>query len=137
MTNFEDQYFQKFKFDPLQLKRFLGSAKRDLHIAKESKVPEVVFKFSYEALIKLGIFCVAREGYRTRSAPGHHVKILEKMASILNDEDVAILGNRMRQTRNLDLYEAGAEISEKDSREYMSFVSTTAEKVKKHLFRNS
>ncbi|MEK7212507.1 MAG: hypothetical protein AAB686_02430 [Patescibacteria group bacterium] len=130
MTRFEDQYFQKFSFDRVQIGRLLKSAKRSLRIAAESRVPEVVFKFSYEALIKLGIVAIARRGYRVRSAPGHHMKILEKLSELLGDENIVIVGNRMRQVRNLDLYEGGdSEITEKESRDYLDFVRSISKKI--------
>ncbi len=56
MINFEQQHFQKLSFKKEQLKQLSNSALRDLEIAEESTIPEVIFKFSYDALIKSGIF---------------------------------------------------------------------------------
>jgi hypothetical protein len=39
----------------------------------------------------------ARKGYKVRSAIGHHVKILEKLSQLFKDEDILVLGNKMRQ----------------------------------------
>ena len=100
----------------------------DLTIAEESDIPDVVFKFSYDALIKLGIMLIARRGYKVRSAVGHHVKILEKLGQLLNDEDILILGNKMRQERNMNLYDGGYVIGQKDSLEYLNFVKNAFKK---------
>lgn len=124
MTYFEDQFFQKIKFSPEQIERYLSSAKRDLEIASKSDVPEIIFKFAYDSLIKLGINLIAKEGYKVRSQIGHHVKILEKLGQLLMAEDVLILGNKMRQERNTDFYGGGDYISEKDSLEYLKMVES-------------
>ncbi|TAM40596.1 hypothetical protein EPN54_02585 [bacterium] len=122
MINFESQYFQKLAFKEEQIEQFLKSALHDLEIARVSDIPDVVFKFSYDALIKLGIALIAGKGYKIRSTAGHHVKILEKLSQILKDEDILVFGNKMRQERNLNLYNGGFFVAEKDSREYLSFV---------------
>lgn len=122
MINFENQYFQKLAFKEEQIKQFIKSALHDLKIAEESDIPDVVFKFSYDALVKLGIALIAKKGYKIRSATGHHVKILEKLSQLLKDEDILVLGNKMRQERNFNLYDGGFFVGEKDSREYLNFV---------------
>jgi hypothetical protein len=55
MINFESQYFKKLAFKEEQIDQFTKSAFHDLKIAEESDIPDVVFKFGYDALIKLGI----------------------------------------------------------------------------------
>ncbi|MFA5029924.1 MAG: hypothetical protein WC518_04315 [Patescibacteria group bacterium] len=122
MTIFENDYFQPLKFEPEQISQYVASAKRDFSIAKNSSEPEVVFRFAYDAMIKLGLALIAKHGYRVRSAPGHHIKIIEKIGSVLHDGDIEMMGNQMRQKRNLDLYSGGFLISEKDSKEYLVFV---------------
>jgi hypothetical protein len=122
MINFESQYFQKLPFKDVQIEQFLKSALHDLKIAEESDIPDVIFKFSYDAFIKLGIVLIAKKGYKVRSAIGHHVKILEKLSQLLEDEDILVLGNKMRQERNVNLYDGGFFVGEKDSREYLDFV---------------
>lgn len=69
MIRFESQYFREFSFTPEQLGDYFASARHDLAIAEASDVPEVIFKFSYDALIKLGITLIARQGYKIRSEP--------------------------------------------------------------------
>lgn len=118
------------KFTPAKITQFIASAEHDLAIAEESIVPEVVFKFAYDALIKIGMALIANRGYKVRSRVGHHVKIIEKMAEILNDHDVIVLGNKMRQDRNIDLYEGGGYVSEKDSQAHLTFVKATLGKAK-------
>lgn len=122
MIDFPSDYFQKFDFSQRQLGAYLDSARHQLKIAKDSQVPEVIFEFSYNALIKFGIYLLADRGYKVRSAPGHHVRILEKMSEILASEDVLIFGDRMRQERNFNLYDEGRPISHKEAKEFLEFV---------------
>jgi len=122
MINFEQQYFQKLPFEQRQIEQFSNSALHDLKIAERSDIADVIFKFSYDALIKLGIALIAKKGYKIRSTTGHHVKILEKLSQLLKEEDILVLGNKMRQERNFNLYDGGFFVAEKDSREYLEFV---------------
>ena len=128
MINVESQYFQKLAFKEEQIEQFLKSALHDLKIAEESDIPDVVFKFSYDALVKLGIALIAQKGYKIRSTAGHHVKILEKLSQILKEEDILVLGNKMRQERNFNLYDGRFFVGEKDSREYLDFVKSVFKK---------
>ena len=128
MINFERQYFQKLSFKKEQIEQFSKSALHDLKIAEESDITDVIFKFSYDALIKLGIVLIAKKGYKVRSTTGHHVKILEKLSRLLSDEDILVLGNKMRQERNFNLYDGGFFVGEKDSREYLKFVKKVFKK---------
>ena len=122
MMNFENDYFQKLKFTENQTKEYFISAKRKLEIAQESNIPEVIFTFSYDALIKLGIALISEKGYKVRSIRGHHIKILEKTSQLLKNKDINTIGNEMRQKRNTDLYGGGVLISEKDSKAYTKFI---------------
>ena len=128
MINFESQYFQKLAFKEEQIEQFLKSALHDLKIAEASDIPDVIFKFSYDALVKLGIALIAKKGYKIRSTTGHHVKILEKLSQILKEEDILVLGNKMRQERNFNLYDGRFFVGEKDSREYLDFVKSVFKK---------
>jgi hypothetical protein len=128
MTAFETEFFQPLKFAPEQLSRYLGSAERDLDISANTDIPEVRFKFAYEALIKLGIYIIAKQDYKVRSRSGHHIKIIEKLSDLISEQDVAIIGNKMRQERNLDLYDGGAVITDTDSRQYLGFIKELFEK---------
>lgn len=131
MINFENQHFQKLVFKKEQIEQYLKSALHDLKIAEESDIPDVVFKFSYDALIKFGIVLIAKKGYKIRSTTGHHVKILEKLSQLLKDEDILVLGNKMRQERNLNLYAGGFSVGVKDSCEYLDFVKKVFKKADK------
>jgi len=128
MIHFESQHFQKLEFKEEQIDQFLKSALHDLKIAQDSDISDVVFKFSYDALIKLGIALIAKKGYKVRSTSGHHVKILEKLSQLLKDEDILVLGNKMRQERNVNLYDGGFFVGEKDSLEYLKFVKSVFKK---------
>lgn len=129
MIHFERAHFQPLRFADIQIGQYLQSAVHDLKIAESSNIPDVIFKFSYDALIKLGIALIAKKGFKVRSVAGHHVKILEKMSVLLKDEDVLVLGNKMRQERNSNLYDGVYFVGEKDSRAYLGFVKSVFKKI--------
>lgn len=130
MTIFEPKYFSKFKFTPEQIDRYFNNAKRDLKIASEDDHLEVKFNYCYNALIKAGIALIAAKGRaKARSVAGHHVKIIEKMSEILNNEMVMAVGNAMRTKRNEDFYGGGIFISEKESTEYLEYVKDILNKI--------
>lgn len=133
MIDFDSEYFQRITFSKKQLDQYIQSAERDLAIAGQTDIAEVIFKFSYDALIKTGIALIAKEGYKTRSKIGHHVKILEKLSQILEDDNVLVLGNKMRQDRNIDLYSGGGHVSQKESIEYLGFVKDVFEKARQKI----
>ena len=127
---FEESVFIRFSFIQQQIKKNLASALRDYDIAKKDSILEVKFTYSYNALIKAGIALLSYHQVKVRSVPGHHVKILEKMAEILKDEAVTDIGNVMRSKRNIDLYGGGVEITEKECREYIIFVGRVLKRIK-------
>lgn len=131
MINFNQEDFQKMDFSAEQIEQFLASAKHDLEIADKSDIMDVAFKFSYDALLKLGIYLIAKRGYKVRSAAGHHFKIIEKISRILGDENVALLGNKMRQERNVGLYSGGYAVSRKEATEYLDFIKSVFAKTVK------
>jgi len=67
---FEDKYFARFSFSQEQIEKNLKNAFRDLEIAKEVKILDVQFNYTYTALIKAGIALLSY----------HQVKIIEKLA---------------------------------------------------------
>ncbi len=81
------------------------------------------------ALVKAGIFCIARAGYRIGSKPGHHQKIVEMLSSILENKNIDIIGNKMRRDRNADLYDSTGRYNDKEVEEYFSFVSAIVKKL--------
>ena len=127
---FDSQYFTKFNFIEGQIQNNFRNASRDLNIAKKDRILEVKFNYAYTALIKAGIALLSFYGVKIRSVPGHHVKIIEKMAQLIEDDAVADMGNLMRSKRNLDLYAGGIEVTEKECREYLKFVDEVLKKVK-------
>lgn len=133
MIKFENSFFEEFKFTKEQIQTYLASAEKDLKIASDSNVPEVLFQFSYNALIKLGITLIAKYGYRAHSKTGHHTKIIEKLAEILNDNEILVIGNLMRKTRNVELYSGGSVITEKQAKEYLEFCIKITQIVRGHL----
>ncbi|MCF7916706.1 MAG: hypothetical protein K9L61_02920 [Candidatus Omnitrophica bacterium] len=130
MINFESRYFQKIPFKNEQVQQFLKAAFHDFEIAQNSTIPDVIFKFSYDALIKIGIALIAKNGYKARSTAGHHIKILEKLSQLLQEEDILIFGNKMRQERNANLYDGGFFVGEKASFEYRKFIENIFKKLK-------
>lgn len=116
------KFFNKVEFNQNQIDNILASAKKDLFVAKNSKIVEVIFRFSYDSLLKFGMYVLAKNGYKTRSIPGHHQKIIERVSIILNNKLFFIVGERMRRQRNFDLYECVFTVSEKEVFEYLNFV---------------
>ena len=94
---------------------------------------EVIFKFSYDSLVKTGLTSIAFYGYRVKSRQGHHIKILEKLSQILDNKSIKIMGEAMRKKRNLDLYDGGTIISEKEAEEYLNFIRDAIKDAEKFL----
>ena len=61
------------------------------------------------------------------------MKILEKSSEILNDKDIEIIGDRMRKKRNLDLYEGGIIISQKEVKDYLDFIKQVIKRTEEYL----
>jgi hypothetical protein len=122
MTVNGGDFFRKQKFLPEEVRKRFASARRDLEIAEKDRFPEVRFTYAFQALMKVGIALLARESLKVRSIPGHHVKILERMSTILKDPDILTFGNGMRMKRNQDLYGGGELITEKEVADYLFFV---------------
>jgi len=114
--------FEKFNFSPRQINNYFNAASRDLKIASDSVIPEVIFKFSYDGLIKLAVAVCAKNGLRVKARAGHHIELLEKLSKFIGSKDVESVGNEMRRKRNLDLYGGGVLISEKEAREYIKWL---------------
>ena len=115
-------FFIKQEFTAAELEKYKKAALRSLPIAKNSKEPEVIFHFAYMALIKMGIFCLAKAGYRVKGKPGHHQKIIEYLSFALKSENVGIIGDKMRKDRNLDLYSSDIVYSVSEIQEYLTFI---------------
>lgn len=128
--NFEEKYFSRFNFDQAEIIRQIENASKDLGIAEADKILDVKFNYSYSALIKSGIALLSYFHIKAKSVPGHHVKIIEKLAETLKDDSINDIGNVMRTKRNLDMYSGGIEITEKECREYVEFVKKVLSQVK-------
>lgn len=131
--SFESKFFEKRKFEKKTVQKYFDGALRDFRIAKENEYSEVIFKFSYDSLIKIGITLIALHGYRIKSRQGHHIKILEKLSQILENKDIEIIGEVMRKKRNLDLYDGGIMIAEKEAKEYLAFIKIVISEADKFL----
>jgi len=130
MTDFDPRFFQKYAVSDQLLDAHLRNALRDLGIARTSTTPEVKFTFTYNALIKAGITLLAKLGaVRVRSVSGHHVQLLLKMAELLDDQEVADIGNAMRTKRNLDFYGSGQVITGKEAEDYFKFVDRVVREI--------
>jgi hypothetical protein len=84
--------------------------------------PEVRFHFTYMTLIKIGIYLIAKKGYRVKSRPGHHKILIEKLSEILSNEDIMLIGDKMRRRRNMDFYSADGMITETEANKDFEFV---------------
>ena len=120
--NFEKKFFVQQKFNQAELDNRKQSIKRNLGLARGKKEPEIVFHFSYMALIKTGIYHIAKAGYRVKRTPGHHIKIIEALSKILKIKDIMVVGDKMRKDRNIDLYCGGVLIGSREAKEYFDFV---------------
>ncbi len=130
---FETKFFEKKKFDKITIEKYFNNGIRNIRIAAENKNEEVIFKFSYDALIKIGIAIIAFSGFKIKSRQGHHIKIIEKLSQILNNEDIIITGEAMRKKRNSDLYLGGVFITEKEAKSYLEFVKDIKKESEEYL----
>mgnify|MGYP001590600237 CR=1 FL=1 len=117
-----DKHFADFAFTPEQVRKNLQNAMRDLGIAREDAILDVKFTYAYTALIKSGIALLSHYKLKVRSIPGHHIKLIEKLAELLGDRAIDDLANAMRSKRNADLYAGGTDITAKECAEYLDFV---------------
>lgn len=91
--DFDPKYYAPLKFTKEQIDKNLKNAIRDLNIAKNDNFLEVKFNYAYNGLIKAGIALLSYHNIKIKSVPGHHIKIIEKLADLLENEDIADLGN--------------------------------------------
>ena len=71
MTRPDPEYFIKIRCSAAQIAGYLKRAQHDLEIAKKDAFVEVRFTYAYQALVKIGIALLAKEGLRVRAVPGH------------------------------------------------------------------
>jgi len=132
-VKFDDKYFSNFDFTRTQVKRNFENSLKDLNIAKTDKILDVKFNYAYSALLKSGLALLSHQNKKVKSAPGHHVKIIEALAEILKDGTIEDMGNAMRSKRNIDMYSGGIEVTEKECQEYIDFASKVISQVKAYL----
>lgn len=125
--------FEKFNFSKRQIQLYCKSALKDLKIAKNSDVPEVIFHFCYNSLIKFAIVLCTVNNLRIKSRQGHHIELIEKLSEYLGDKEIIIIGNEMRSKRNWDLYGGGIVISKKESKEYLEWTQNISKNVQKYI----
>jgi len=111
--------FEKFSFTEKQINRHYKSCLRDFSIASKSEIPEVAFRFCYDAIIKLSITICAKNNLRVKARAGHHVELIEKLSEFLKDREIVIIANEMRIKRNKDLYGEGVLMSNIDAKDYV------------------
>lgn len=128
---FDNNYFIEFNFTKEQVAANLQNALKDLNIAKKVDIPEVKFNYAYTSLIKSGLALFSHYQRKVKSVPGHHIKTIDAMAQILKDPAVAVMGEAMRSKRNIDMYGGGISVTEKECREYISFVETVLSRTKR------
>lgn len=120
--------FEKFSFSQKQINKYYHSALGDLRIASDSTIPEVIFRFCYDALLKLAIVVCAKNGLRVKARQGHHIELIKKLAHYLKDSEIEILANEMRSKRNWDLYGGGILISAKEAKDYLKWTRLVFQK---------
>ena len=125
--------FEHFNSSESQIEKYHKSAMRDLKIAADSNIPEVSFRFCYDALLKLAIAICAKNGLRVKARRGHHIELIKKLSFYLNDAEIEILANEMRSKRNWDLYGGGALISSNDAEDYVKWVKEVFQSAEKYF----
>jgi len=125
--------FERFKFTAVQIANYRRSAERDLAIARKSDISEVAFRFSYDALLKLATAICAYKSLRVKARQGHHIELIKKLAEIIGDSEIEVLGNQMRAKRNWDLYGGGALISKKEAKEYSDWIALIFAKAQEYF----
>lgn len=131
---FDERYFTKFKFTREQINRNFKNALKDLNIAKKDRIIEVKFNYAYTAFIKAGIALLSFYQIKMKSVPGHHFKIIEKIAHILKDDSIMTMGNIMRSKRNLDFYAGGAEVTGKECSEFIEFAENVLTEIRNIIY---
>lgn len=126
--------FEKFEYQESQVKRYLGAASKDLNLALKASAPELAFYACYNIIIKTGMAVCAHNNLRIKSRKGHHIKLIEKLAELLKDENVEIVANKMRSKRNRDLYAGGVMVSQREVDYYLKFCQSLLKKVDDYIF---
>ena len=123
-------YFKPLKFTKDQLENYRLSLLQDYRIAKDNNTPQIVLRFSYDCMIKLAISELARQGYKVRSIPGHHIALLDELAEIVGEADLAIVFNEYRQKRNRELYDGYCYATETEAHALFSLLESILTRLK-------
>ncbi len=126
--------FRKQEFTDRQVKNYFNSALKDFKIASDSDIPEIIFRFTYDSLLKTAIAVCAKNNLRVKSRAGHHIDLIKKLSEYLRDKDIFVIGNEMRKKRNFDLYSGGAAVSKKESLEYRVWAKKIIAQAEGYLF---
>jgi len=81
----DKNFFSTQVFTADELEKLRKSAEKYLAISKKNREPEVKFHFTYMTLIKIGIYLIAKEGYRVKSRPGHHQQDRRRQGALRRD----------------------------------------------------
>ncbi|OHA14707.1 MAG: hypothetical protein A3A10_01105 [Candidatus Tagabacteria bacterium RIFCSPLOWO2_01_FULL_42_9] len=84
----------------------------------------------------MAIAVCARNGLRVKARQGHHIELIQKIADLLKNKDIKIVGDEMRAKRNLDIYGGGVLISEKEAEEYLKWLKNIMVQAEDYLFEN-
>ena len=126
--------FEKFNFSFEQIKKFHQAASRDFGIIELKSAPEIIFVICYQIIIKQAIAVCAKNNLRVKSRVGHHRDLINKLAIFLNDKEIEIVADKMRQKRNRDLYDGGLPTSRKEADYYWYFCQNLLKRVDDYLF---
>jgi hypothetical protein len=119
--------FEKFSFTKKQIERHYRSALKDFGIARKSDIPDVMFRFSYDSIIKLAIAVCADHNLRIKARMGHHIELISKLSEIFDNKEIMVFANDMRTKRNKDLYGDGVFISKEIAKDYLKWVKSVFE----------
>lgn len=126
--------FENFDFTKNQIEKYFAAALKDWRLANKTKEPELAFYACYNVVVKTAMAVCSCHGIRVKSRTGHHIKLIEKLAEFLEDENIEIVANKMRMKRNRDLYDGGVLISEKEANYYINFCKDLLNKADYHIF---
>lgn len=127
--------FEDFVFSKKQIDKYFKSVIADLKIARNSDEPEVIFRFSYDAFLKICITLSAKNGLRIKSRQGHHMVLIEKLSELLKINNINIIGQEMRIRRNKTLYGAMMGISNKQASGYLVWVEDIFQEAERYMKR--
>ena len=122
MSKFEKEFFQKFDYTDEQVKQFFKNSEKDLKLATSANDPNIIYRIGYDAVLKFGIAVIAKNGYKTRSILGHHIKILNVLSDLFNVKDEIGYIHRIRRKRNIDLYEGGIDFTETEAKNLIKII---------------